>query len=153
MTERLQMVPHDGRQSPAALAIQRGASRLLLETGFHPLAEFTLANGRRADITAIGPTGEIWILEIKSSVADFRTDRKWPEYIEFCDRFFFATSPDMPGTIFPESAGLIVADRFGGEILRTVEQSPLSAARRKAVMLRFARSAAARLQDLADPNF
>lgn len=152
MTDRLQQpIPQDGRQSSAALAIQRGTCRLLLETGFHPLTEFTLANGRRADIAAIGPKGGIWIVEIKSSVADFRADKKWPDYTEFCDRFFFATSPDMALEIFPESAGLIVADRFGGEVLRTVEQVVLNAARRKAVMLRFARSAAARLRGLSDP--
>jgi hypothetical protein len=147
-----QPVLQDGRQSSAALAIQRGTCRLLLETGFHPLTEFTLANGRRTDITAVGPKGGIWIVEIKSGVADFRADKKWPDYTEFCDRFFFAASPDMALGIFPETAGLIVADRFGGEIIRTVEQAVLNAARRKAVMLRFARSAAARLQDLADPN-
>ncbi len=145
-------VLRDGRQSLAALATRRGSCRLLRDTGFHPLTEFTLANGRRTDITAIGPKGDIWIVEIKSSIADFRSDTKWPDYTEFCDRFFFAASPDLPVGIFPETCGLIVADRFGGEIIRTVEQAALSAARRKAVVLRFARSAAVRLQDLADPQ-
>ncbi len=145
-------VLQDGRQSSAALAIQRGTCRVLLDAGFYPLTEFTLANGRRTDITAIGPKGDIWIVEIKSSIADFRSDNKWPDYTEFCDRFFFAANPDMPLGIFPESSGLIVADQFGGEVIRTVERATLNAARRKAVMVRFARSAAARLQDLADPQ-
>lgn len=141
----------DGRQSKAALAIQRGTCRLLLETGFHPLTEFTLANGRRTDITAIGQKGEIWIVEIKSSVADFRSDQKWPDYAGFCDRFFFAASADVPADIFPDEAGLIVADRFGGEIVRMIEGDALNGARRKAVTLRFARAGAARLRGLADP--
>lgn len=141
----------DGRQSDAASAIQRGACRLLLDTGYRPLTEFTLASGRRADITAIGRKGEIWIVEVKSCIADFRADAKWPEYMDFCDRFFFATSPDVSRDVFPDDSGLIVADKFGAEIIQQASRDPLSAARRKAVTLRFARTAAARLHGLADP--
>lgn len=141
----------DGRQSPAALAVQRGTCRLLVAHGFSALTEVTLATGRRADIIALGAKGEIWIVEIKSSLEDFRTDRKWPDYLEFCDRFFFATHNCVPEEIFPQSAGLIVADSYGGEILRNPEASPLAPARRKATTLRIAQTAAQRLHALMDP--
>ena len=82
------------------------------------VSEVTLANGRRADVAAIGPNGEIWIVEIKSSLVDFQTDQKWPEYRDFCDRFFFAVGPQFPQQVLPAEAGLIIADRYGGEIAR-----------------------------------
>lgn len=105
----------------------------------------TLANGRRADVAAIGPAGDVTIVEIKSSVADFRSDQKWPEYRPFCDRFFFAVSHEFPHDLIPDEAGLIIADGFGGAIIREPETEKLAAARRKAVTLRFARLAATRL--------
>ena len=116
------------------------------------LPEVTLPNRRRADLLAIGKTGEIWIIEIKSSLTDFTTDSKWPEYSDFCDRFYFAVSPDFPVDVLPHSAGLIVADRYGAEIIRQCPETKIAAARRKVVHILSARAAAARLQRLSDPE-
>ena len=93
--------PPDGRQSPAALAIAVGTRRLLASHGLTSVTELTLASGRRADIVALAPDGTIWILEIKSCVADFRADGKWPDYRDFCDRFSFAVAQDFPTHILP----------------------------------------------------
>ncbi len=142
----------DGRQSPAALAIARGAGRVLLAHGVARIAEFTLASGRRADLTGVSPQGDIWIVEIKSSVADFRSDQKWPEYRAFCDCLYFAVGPDFPAELIPADVGLIIADRFSGEVVRPAPTHRLSGARRKAVLLQFARTAALRLHALADPD-
>ena len=141
----------DGRQSATALMIQRGVARLLRAASFAVLPEFTLASGRRADIMAISDTGEIWIVEIKSSPEDFRSDGKWPEYRDWCDRLFFAISTGMAPEIMPADAGLIVADSWGADILRHAEAAQLHPARRKAVTLAFARAAALRLHALHDP--
>jgi hypothetical protein len=146
------LVISDGRQSPSAAAVQRGVCRLLRAHGFATVGELPLATGRRVDVMAVSATGSLWAIEIKSSVADLRADHKWPEYEEFCDRLYFAIPPELPSEIMPEQAGLIVADRWGAEILRHGEEHLLSAARRKAVTLRFARAAALRLHLLADPN-
>ncbi len=150
-------VPHpglvDGRQSETAVAIQRGTRRLLAALGYATLPELTLANGRRADIVALSKTGEIWIVEIKSSVADFRSDGKWSEYEPYCDRFLFSVAPHFPAEILPENSGLILADAFGAELMRPALETKLSAGRRKAMMLLIARSAALRLHGLADPGF
>src|SRR5579862_4573563 len=110
--------PVDGRQSPAALAVARGVGRLMLARGFAVVHELPLATGRRADVVAVGADGEIWIVEIKSSIEDFRADHKWEEYRFSCDRLFFASHADVPAEIFPEEAGFILADQFGAEILR-----------------------------------
>ena len=144
-------LPVDGRQSQTALRIQRGTSRLLREAGLAVLPEFTLASGRRADLAALSAKGEIWIVEIKSSPQDFHSDGKWHEYWDFCDRLYFACAPEMESSILPFEAGLIVADNWGGEIIRHPADAPLNAARRKAVMLQFARAAALRLHGLYDP--
>lgn len=141
----------DGRQSATALMIQRGVARLLRAANFAVLPEFTLASGRRADIMGISDAGEIWIVEIKSSVEDFRSDSKWPEYRDWCDRLFFAISTEMEPDIMPADAGLIVADGWGADILRLAEAASLHASRRKAVTLAFARAAALRLHGLYDP--
>ena len=135
----------DDHLNPCASDICRGVLRLFADLNFTGVTEMTLANGRRADIAAIGPKGEITIVEVKSSVADFRSDGKWPDYRPFCDRFYFAVSHGFPRELIPEETGLIVADGFGGAVLRDPEASPLAAARRKAVTLRFARLAASRL--------
>ncbi len=132
-------------QDPVAQQIARGVLRLMTDHGFAGVTEMTLANGRRADVAAIGPGGEIAIVEIKSSVADFRSDQKWPEYRPFCDRFYFAVGHDFPKDLIPDDTGLIIADAFGGAVLREPEYEKLVAARRKAVTLRFARLAATRL--------
>lgn len=143
----------DGRQSPAAAMVQRGACRLLTGHGFATLCELPLASSRRADIVALNAAGEIWIVEIKSSPADYRADRKWPGYRDYCDRFFFATHADVPLAIFPETEGLILADAYGGEIMRHAQETRLGAARRKAMLVRFAQAAALRLQGVHDPGW
>lgn len=142
----------DGRQSETALMIQRGVSRLLRAANFAVLPEFTLACGRRADLMAIADSGEIWIVEIKSSLEDYRSDRKWPEYRAYCDRLFFAIPTGMAPEIMPAEAGLIIADNWGADIIRHSEVSSLHASRRKAVTLSFARAAAMRLHGLHDPR-
>jgi len=143
----------DGRQSPAAFNICRGVARLLSARAMAAVTEVSLANCRRADVAAIGQGGEIWIVEIKSSIEDFQTDQKWPEYREFCDRFYFAVAPRFPVGILPPDTGLIVADRYGGEIVRAAPEHKLSGARRKSVTLTLAHTAANRLQGILDPEF
>ncbi|MEJ0058632.1 MAG: DNA repair putative endonuclease MmcB [Terricaulis sp.] len=127
------------------LQLARGVTRMLLDHGFSPVLETPLANGRRADVMALGPKGEIWIVETKSCLADYAVDAKWPDYLDYCDRFLFAVTEHFPHALIPEDAGLIVADNFGGAILRESPLRPLAPARRKAVTLTFARLAAARL--------
>ena len=145
-------LPIDGRQSPTALAIARGTARYLHALGYCVVSELPLPSGRRADLVALGNDGEIIIVEIKSSVADFRADQKWIDYRLHCDRLFFATIIDVPREIFPTDAGLIVADAFGASIANEAPEHRLPAATRKTVMLRFAHAAALRLQALADPQ-
>ena len=145
-------LPVDGRQSATALGVQRGVRRLFAQLGHVTLPELTLASGRRADVVALAPDGLLTIVEIKSSVADFRADQKWPDYRDFCDRFFFAIPETVPTTILPQASGLIVADPFGAAILREAPGHPLAGPRRKAVTLRFARAAAGLLHALADPE-
>jgi hypothetical protein len=135
-----------------ALLLARGVCRELQLLGYASLLEVALANGRRADIMALGGGGEIAIVEIKSSLADFRAERKWQEYWEFCDRLFFAVAADFPREIIPEDCGLIVADPFGAAVLRQSPVRPLGAARRRAVTLRFARIGAQRLRRTLDPG-
>ena len=125
-------------------AVTRGAARLLTALGYAPLAEVTLPNGRRADLMALGPKGEIFIVEVKSGLEDFRTDLKWQEYGPYCDAFAFAVAPEFPREILPDEPGLIVADAFGGAVLREAAPAPLAGARRKALTLAFARLAALR---------
>jgi hypothetical protein len=135
----------DGRQSERAMVVRRGVQLLLREMGARVLPELCLADGRRADLVALTAKGEIWIVEIKSSAEDFRLDRKWPAYRLHCDRLFFATHPDVPASIFPEECGFILSDGYGAELLRDAPEHRLSAAARKALMLRIARTGAARL--------
>ena len=117
-----------------------------------PVSEVSLANGRRADIAAVAESGEIWIVEIKSSIEDFRGDQKWPEYRDYCDRLFFAVAPAFPNEILPLDTGLIIADRYGGEIVRAAPEHKLAGARRKAMTLRLVHTAAFRLQAAIDPE-
>jgi hypothetical protein len=143
----------DLRQSATALRVQRGVMRLLRETyDMACYAEVTLRSGRRADVLGVGPKGEIWIVEIKSSLIDFQVDKKWHEYREFSDRFFFAKPPELDGDIFPVSEGLIVADGHDGHILRDSPDTPMAPARRKALMLKLARLGADRIHVLMDPG-
>jgi hypothetical protein len=124
--------------------VTRGAARLMTDLGYAPLLEVGLPNGRRADVMALGPRGEIAICEVKSGADDYLTDRKWGEYLPYCDHFYFAVSPDFPQDLLPGEPGLIVADSFGGAVLRPPPHSHLAGARRKALTLAFARMAAGR---------
>jgi len=133
-----------------AADVARGVSRLLLQQGYSPILEFTLANGRRLDIAALGPDGTLLGVEIKVALADLRGDTKWPEYLEYCEHFYFAIPPDFPEEHVPGSTGLIVADRYGGAIVRPATPAAVHASRRKAVTLRFAKVAADRLASLLD---
>jgi hypothetical protein len=142
-----------GRQSPAAFDICRGVVRLLRAHGLAAVSEVTLASGRRADVAATAESGEIWIVEIKSSLEDFRSDQKWPEYRDYCDRLFFAVGPGFPREVLPPDTGLIIADRYGGDIVRVAPEHKLAGARRKAVTLRLVHTAAHRLQAIIDPEY
>jgi len=143
--------PPDRRQSETALAIARGTARLLRSLGFACVAELPLPSGRRADLVALNERGEIWIVEIKSSVEDLRADHKWEDYRAHCDRLFFAFTADLPCEIFPADTGLIVADAYGAHMHCEAPEHRLHAATRKSMTLSIARAAALRLQSLADP--
>ncbi len=127
------------------MLVRRGVQILLHEMRLAVLPELALANGRRADLVGLSEKGEIWIVEIKSSIEDFRVDRKWPDYRAYCDRLFFATHPDVPLDIFPEDCGLLLSDGYGAHLLREAPEHKLPPATRKAVTLDFSRSAAQRL--------
>jgi hypothetical protein len=148
---RSEIAAVDRRQSAGALAIARGTMRLLLSLGFSCVSELALASGRRADLVALGRDGEIWIVEIKSSIADFRADHKWMDYRLHCDRLFFATSTQVPCEIFPPDTGLIVADAFGASIVCEAPEHRIAGATRRSMLLRFGRAAGLRLQSLVDP--
>lgn len=127
------------------LAVTRGAGRLVRDMGYAPLLEVGLPNGRRADVMGLGPKGEIIIVEVKSGLADYRVDQKWHEYGPYCDVFYFAVAPEFPQGILPEEPGLIVADSFGGAVVREAGARPLAPARRKALTIGFGRLAALRV--------
>jgi hypothetical protein len=146
------LLPPDGRQSQTALGVARGTTRLLHQFGFSAVSELPLPSGRRADLVALNRAGDIWIVEIKSSVEDFRADQKWMDYRAHCDRLFFATTVQVPCAIFPKNTGLIVADAFGAQVVCEAPEHRLHAATRKSMMLSFARCAALRLQALSDPQ-
>jgi hypothetical protein len=135
----------------ATLAVCRGTARFLRALDLACLQEFPLPSGRRADIAAIGPKGEFWIIEVKSSIEDFRVDRKWQEYRQHCDRLFFSVAIEFPQDILPEDAGLIIADPYGAHLVRPAPEHRLAAHTRKALTLRFARLAAARCHAAIDP--
>jgi hypothetical protein len=145
------VLPVDGRQSARALEVRRGTARLLAARGLSSLPEVPLASGRRADLLAVSARGDIWIVEIKSSLEDLRADAKWPDYRLHCDRLFFATLADVQAEAFPPEAGLIVADAFGAEVLREAPVHPLHASTRKELLVRVSRLACARLLLLEDP--
>jgi len=139
-------VPDEIHSRPEITAqLARGVTRMLAEHGLASVLEAPLANGRRADVMGLTARGEIWIVETKSCLEDYAVDAKWPDYMEYCDRFFFAVTESFPRELIPEEVGLIVADGFGGAILRDSPVRPLAGARRKAVTLLFARLAAFRL--------
>lgn len=152
--------PSDIPQAPADTTARRDAASLLTrglirfqaDHGLACLPEFTLRSGRRADLMCLDGKGGLTIIEIKSSVEDFRADHKWQEYLEYCDRFYFAVPEDFPQNLIPEDQGLLVADAYGASVIREAEARALNAARRRAVTLRFAQLAARRLTSLADPE-
>lgn len=144
--------PPDRRQSETALAVARGTARWLRSMGFSCVSELPLPSGRRADLVALNARGEVWIVEIKSSVEDLRADQKWQDYRAHCDRLFFAFTRDLPCEIFPEDTGLIVADAYGAHLHCDAPEHRLPAPTRKVMMLRFAMAAAQRLNRLADPQ-
>ncbi|WP_045389664.1 MmcB family DNA repair protein [Falsirhodobacter sp. alg1] len=133
--------------------LARGVSRHLLTHNFVSVHELVPSPGLRVDVMALGPKGEVWIIECKSGPADFLTDHKWQNYLEWCDRFFWAVDSDFPQELLPEDTGLILADAYDAEIIRSAPETRLSAARRKAMAQCFARHAALRLQALRDPHF
>jgi hypothetical protein len=135
-----------------ARALARGICRALLQLGYASLTEFPLITGRRADILGLGKGGDLLIVEIKSSVADFHADRKWTTYLDFADRLYFAVPNHFPQALIPEECGLMVADPFGAALLRDGRTTPLNSNRRRALTLRFARIAAVRLYRCLDPE-
>jgi hypothetical protein len=144
--------PPDGRQSETALAVARGTARLLRSLGFSCIGELPLPSGRRADLVALNERGEIWIIEIKSSVEDLRADHKWEDYRAHCDRLFFAFTQDVPCEIFPKDTGLIVADAYGAHMLCEAPEHRLPAPTRKLMTVRFALVAGQRMNRLLDPQ-
>jgi len=131
--------------------LARGVCRHLRSHDFMTIEEFTPERGKRVDVMALGPKGEIWVIECKSSRADFTSDSKWDGYLEWCDRYFWAVDDGFPTEMLPSDTGLIIADAFDAEILRYGPETKLAAARRKALTLRVARLAAMRLQGMRDP--
>lgn len=145
---------HPPRSAPPAapgMVLARGVCRCLTSLAFAPLTEFVPARGLRVDVMALGPRGEIWVIECKSSRADFQTDQKWQSYLAWCDRFFWAVDADFPTGLLPRETGLIMADGFGAEVVRMAPEMRLAPARRKALTQLFARQAAWRLARQADP--
>jgi hypothetical protein len=153
LAQKVNLVPApDRRQSETALSIARGTARLLRSLGFACISELPLPSGRRADLVAINERGEIWIVEIKSSIEDLRADQKWPEYRTHCDRLFFAFTRDLPCEIFPTETGLIVADAYGAHMQCAAPEHRLPAPTRKLMTVRFAMAAAQRFNRLVDPQ-
>lgn len=142
---------------PIAAEVARGVTRLFCRSDLFAICEVPLPNGRRADMMAIDAKGALTIVEIKVAKADLLGDAKWTDYLEYCDRFFWAVPPDLApicnGERFmPNEAGLIVADRYDAVLMREALHRPLAPARRKAELLRFARRAARRLSAQIDPS-
>ena len=144
--------PPDRRQSETALAIARGTARMLRTLGFSCISELPLPSGRRADLVALNERGEIWIVEIKSSVEDLRADQKWQDYRMHCDRLFLAFTRDLPCEIFPTDTGLIIADAYGAHLHCEAPEHRLPAPTRKLMMVRVAMAAAHRINRLVDPQ-
>ena len=148
----------DAAEARTAAGLARGIARLLATLGYASVAEYTLGNGRRADVAGVDAKGGIVIVEIKVSVADLRGDRKWPDYLDYCDQFYFGVPAGFPlaeldaPACRPDRTGLIVGDRFGGDVVRPPAIHPVNAARRRAELIRFARLAAARLMQHNDPQ-
>lgn len=144
-------MPDDLNLQPGQL-LARGVCRHLASLGFSTVEEFTPERGKRLDVIALGPKGELWVVECKSSRADFQGDQKWGGYLEWGDRFFWAVDQDFPSELLPSETGLIIADPYDAEIIRMPDEVKLAGARRKTVTQKFARHAARRLQNLRDPE-
>lgn len=144
------------RQRPipgsATDGITRGVIRLMGDMGYAPLTEFKLTNKRRVDVAALDREGQFVVIEVKSSVADFKSDNKWHEYLDFCDYFYFAVDADFPRDLIPDECGLIIADNHEAAIIRPAEQSPMNGNRRRTQTLRFARTGAQRLSGRGNPS-
>lgn len=134
------------------ILLARGVCRALDAFGFVSICEYPITRNLRVDVLALGPKGEVWVIECKSSLADFRTDQKWAGYLPWCDRFFWAVDTTFPRSVLPEHHGLFLADSYGAEMVRNATEHKLSAARRKSVVLGAARAAARRLHRLGDPR-
>ncbi|NBR53026.1 MAG: DNA repair protein MmcB-related protein [Rhodobacteraceae bacterium] len=145
-------VPDTEALRPGQL-LARGVCRHLLSHDFVTVEELVPTTGLRVDVMALGPKGEIWVIECKSSRADFQSDNKWQGYLEWCDRFFWAVDADFPTDLLPDGTGLIMADGYGAEILRMGPETPLAGARRKVMLQKFARHAALRQHAARDPAF
>ncbi|QBF32448.1 hypothetical protein CFI11_14670 [Thalassococcus sp. S3] len=132
--------------------LARGVARHLASHAYASVEEFCPARGLRVDVMGLGPKGEIWVIECKSSRADYQSDGKWQGYLEWCDRYFWAVDQDFPTDLLPEGTGLMIADAYDAEIIRMAPEDKLAPARRKAVIQKFATHAARRLQSLRDPG-
>ncbi len=152
-TPSLPSAPTRPSRPETTVAVCRGASRLMRQAGYSVLFELPLPDGRRADIFAIDRTGALVIVEVKSSIEDWRVDAKWPDYLDWCDQLYVAVPVDFPQSLIPEEIGLIVADAYGGEVLRHPSRRPVAAARRKSLLIDCARLASERLSRLEDPDF
>ena len=139
-------------RSNAAALMARGLARFFAAHGLVSLAEVTLGSGRRADLVCLDARSRVTIIEIKSSPEDFRSDQKWPEYLDYCDHFYFAVPEGFPREILPTDQGLMVADGYGATVLRESDDFALNGTRRRALLLLFAQLAAGRLQALTDPE-
>lgn len=145
-------LPMQAQPRPGQL-LARGVSRLLFSYGFVAVEEFVPDRGLRVDVVGLGPRSEIWVVECKSSRADFQSDAKWHGYLDWCDRYFWAVDIDFPTDLLPEGTGLIVGDAYDAEILRMPEETKLPPARRKVLVQKFAIHAARRLHAMRDPGF
>lgn len=146
-------LPSPQRRPKVTLDVRRGACRLMRQAGYSVLLEACLPDGRRADILGVGPGGDLTIVEVKSSIEDWRVDEKWPDYLDWSERFYVAVPVDFPQPLIPDAAGLIVADAYGGAILRESPRRPMAPARRKSLLIDCARVACERLARLEDPEF
>jgi len=145
----------DDLQTPQLMPGQllaRGVSRHLRSHDFVSVEELVPTSGLRVDVMGLGPKGEIWVVECKSSRADFQSDHKWDGYLEWCDRFFWAVDTEFPTELLPEGTGLIIADAYDAEIIRMGPETKLAPARRKVMIQKFARHAAVRAQAARDPG-
>lgn len=132
--------------------LARGVARHLRSLGYVSVEEFVPERGKRVDVMALGPKGELWVIECKSSRADFQSDGKWEGYLDWCDRYFWAVDAEFPVELLPEGTGLIIADAYDAEVIRMAPEDKLAPARRKKMIQKFASDAARRLQALRDPR-